>query len=138
MNQILCLRFGELDQIAITSDVATLESIVCGSQISFVLCVAGTRVALKNISSCQLRGFQKGLEDVLGQRQSMCRFQSIISLSPADGEALRLTVFCDNQVLLEKPIALIEVESWIAQLELLDVLMEENENEQNNRGKGCC
>ena len=68
----------------------------------------------------------------------------------SEDNAMALALYvdqCDNfsieigsllQLFFKKTVEVEALKSWVAQLELLHVLTEENEKEQQSRGKGCC
>jgi len=85
-----------------------------------------------------LDGLKQMLELLVSGKQMTGRFDDGLLLG-RDQLGHFLVEIREQQKPLSYSVVTTEVlQSWIAQLELLAIVMEENENEKKNRGTGCC
>lgn len=139
MNQILSLWLSEQEQIDIISPVSTLETIVCCDQVSLVFRVQDQAAVIKDlVAVCELDNLAKGFELILNKQQHIFSFLDAVLLYGDQFGNFSLEIRYLGQIFFKKTIAAQALKSWIAQLELLHVLAEENEKEKESRGRGCC
>ncbi|MFA5998779.1 MAG: hypothetical protein WC747_02040 [Candidatus Babeliales bacterium] len=139
MNQILSLWLSEQEQLNIISPVSTLETIVCCDKVSLVFHVQGQTVVIKNsVAVCELDNLRKGFELILNKDQQLFSFLDCVALYGDFFGNFSIEIRYQNQIFFKKTISAQALKSWIAQLELLHVLAEENEKEKQSRGRGCC
>jgi hypothetical protein len=139
MHQILVWPLSDTAKLQFVCDSAGLGSITCCDTLTIQL-ISGLEAfnLLQNVSGCQVLKFEKILQDLISKKVKDVTFEQVLQLSAVDQNQMRLRLNHDAQVIFDQPVSLDMVFGWARQLDLLKALMEENENEQKSRGKGCC
>jgi hypothetical protein len=139
MHQILVWQLSQDFKILFQSLVCDLGSITCCDTLTLTLQGNDQSIVFEsNVSGCQVANLQTALQLLIdGQKKSVSFLNSlVVSIDSFDHILLEIkkddTVFCYQLIDLQT------IKGWSKQLELLHVLMEENEMEKKNRGKGCC
>ena len=139
MHQILVWPVCEQTKIVFQSDKATLATITCCDYLIVVLDNIGVSTPIvQHLSGCGLSHLQTELEQLLEKKVDRVNFSNALLLNYVSDNTVCLKVKVMDVIRVDVLIDLDAIKGWIAQLELLSVLMEENENEQKSRGKGCC
>ncbi len=139
MHQILVWPISEQVKIVFQSDKANLGTITCCDYLAIILQKAGVSVEIvQHLSGCGLKHLQTELEQFAQKKISHVHFNHALYFKLQSDDSISLKIIMVDKSEMECLIDWQTVKGWIAQLELLSVLMEENENEQKSRGKGCC
>lgn len=126
-------------KIVLNAHGADLGTITCCDTFDMVLRHHDNSYFIhKNMTGCMLDGLKQMLELLVSGKQMTGRFDDGLLLG-RDQLGHFLVEIREQQKPLSYSVVTTEVlQSWIAQLELLAIVMEENENEKKNRGTGCC
>ncbi len=139
MHQILVWPILEQTKIIFQSDKANLETITCCDYLTIILQKFEASTCLvQHLSGCGLSHLQTELEQFVQKKINRVNFNNVLLLDHYSDQSVSLKVKVIDVLKIDCLIDWAIVKGWIAQLELLSVLMEENENEQKSRGKGCC
>ena len=139
MHQILVWPLSDFIKLQFVCSSAGLGSITCCDALTIQL-ISGSELfdLVENISGCQLLKFEKSLQDLISQKVKDVTIEQVLKISFVDKNQMRLWLIQDEKIVFDDLISLDMVFGWARQLDLLKTLMEENENEQKSRGKGCC
>lgn len=140
MNNLLIWPLSEHYKISFSSQSATLSSITCCDPIDIFLHSQHEQYLLgTGLTGCKISSLKKELHSLLQNKQAVAELQEVFTIKSSQlGVMLLELYYKNNHNLAFFIITLDDIQSWFSQLELLEVLMQENENEQKNRGKGCC
>ena len=139
MHNLLIWPLTEHDKIIFSSQSASLSSITCCDLIDiFLHSHAQEYLLVSGLTGCRLSDFKKSLDLLLQGQQTKVELEGACVIKSSQTGILLLEIYQNNLVLKFNIITLDDIKSWVSQLELLEVLMQENENEQKNRHNGCC
>lgn len=139
MHNLLVWSLSESKKIVFSSKTVSLSSITCCDPIDVTLHYQVQDYPLAfGLTGCTFTAFKKDLDLLIQGQKSEISFSTIFKIKSSKLDGILLEIYQDKDLLAGNLITLDDVRSWASQLELLEVLMQENENEQKNRGKGCC
>jgi hypothetical protein len=139
MHNLLMWPLSQDDKIVFSSQGASLASITCCDPIDISLSVSLHQYQLASgLTGCKISAFKVALQSVLEKKQHAAQLDTSLNVRVSKLGQILVEIFQDSECIAYYLIDMDIVTSWIAQLELLEVLMQENENEQKNRNKGCC
>ena len=139
MHQILVWPLSDTLKIMFVSPRCDLGTITCCDELSMILQHQDqTYQIASNVVGCSFSKFKELLVQFLAREQTHIAWSDTFFLSMDRCDNILLEIRQQDRALCYQIISLSMVQSWIAQLDLLHVLMEENENEKKSRGKGCC
>lgn len=139
MHNLLIWPLTEQDKIIFSSENASLSSITCCDPIDIGFYNGNQKYLLATaLSGCKFSALKKELSFFVQGGQAKVELKDVFSIKSSELGAISLELYQNSHVLKFFIIALDDVKSWVSQLELLEVLMQENENEQKNRHNGCC
>lgn len=140
MHQILVWQLSSKIKLIFSSSASDLGSITCCDFLTLsVFDGLKTMTLTHNLSGCQVQDLQKKLQFLVQNEQKSITFASFMTISSDNFEQFLVTLQGNNGTdLCYQVIDKVMIQGWIAQLELLHVLMEENDLEKKSRGKGCC
>ncbi len=137
MQSLVIWSLSNTVQLRIASAHKDLGSVTCCDSLHVQLMYQDTIQDLGTISGCDITHFQSVLKKAIEQSKVESFMNSLFFSTDCMGQAL-VDIRVDNQTLCYAVVAVDTVQSWVSQLELLHVVMEENEKEQKSRGTGCC
>lgn len=139
MHNLLIWPLSQDDKIIFSSQGASLSSIICSDLIDISLC-SNTQeyVLVSGLTGCKLSSFRKTLNLLLQAQQNKVELDNIFTIKSSETGMILIEIYKNDCVLKFNIITLDDIKSWVFQLELLEVVMQENENEQKNRHNGCC
>lgn len=139
MNQLLVWPLADHCKISFVAKEATLSNITCKDSLHIIFQHHEQQYELLvNITGCALESLRNLLLSFVGNNGQTGRFQdAIIFNSDQFGNCL-IDIRQNHKPFFYALVTPDVLHSWAKQLELLHVVMEENENEKNDRGTGCC
>lgn len=139
MSHLLVWPLSPDLKIVFSSQGSDLATITCCDKLDMVLYHRDNQHVLQeNITGCALSGFKQALQLLATGQQMTGRFADVFLLGRDQFDHVLVEIRSEQKPLSYSLVPLETVESWAAQLDLLQVVMEENENEKKNRGTGCC
>lgn len=140
MPHLLVWPLAQHLQIVFNSHGADLGTITCCDSLDMMLYHYDQPYLLKeNITGCALSSLKQILQSIATKQQNTGRFADVMLLGKDQFDHVLVEMRDVSQKPLSYSVVSLEViQSWAAQLDLLQVVMEENENEKKNRGSGCC
>jgi hypothetical protein len=147
MNNLLIWPLTETDKIIFSSSTATLATITCCDPIDLVFKTDSIDPLNKNLTKyqlvsgltgCQLSSFKNELMFLINQTKTEATLAQVLSISYSKLGHVLLKIQYQNSTLGYFLINLEAVQAWNAQLDLLEVVMQENENEKKSKSSGCC
>lgn len=139
MNNLLIWPLTETDKIIFSSSKSSLATITCCDTIDLLLYVNKAEFQLvSDMTGCQLSSFKNDLVSIVNKTKNDVVLGQKITISCSKLGQILISIQEQSAVLAYFIIATEIVQAWIAQLDLLEVVMQENENEKNSRGTGCC
>lgn len=139
MNQLLVWSLPSGMSLQFICEVKDLASITCCDKVSIVAKYNDVSIELAvGLKACDLAQLQKTIESIgiTDSKENSCLNVFVFSRDQFDN--VLMSLYHNGVVWSFQVIASDVVMSWALQLDLLHVLMEENEKEQEARGKGCC
>lgn len=139
MNQLLVWSLPSSMSLRFFCEAKDLASITCCDTISMVAESGDTSIELvAGLKGCDLTNLQKALDCIGINDQKEVSFLDLFSFSCDKIGNVLMTLHHKGSAWSYQVIPSETVKAWVLQLDLLHVLMEENEKEQQARGKGCC
>lgn len=139
MNQLLLWPVSPTANLVFTALHADLGSITCCDQLEIQLHQGQkSYVVAKNISFCALEKLVQTLQSILVSDFKQASFLDSLIFKKDMVGTLLLELHADGQVLLYTLVTSEMIQGWMAQLDLLQIVMQENENEKKSKGTGCC
>jgi hypothetical protein len=139
MNNLLIWPLSEHYKIIFSSQSTSLSSITCCDPIDILLYRDTEKYVLASgLTGCKISSLKKELHLLLQDKHTIVQLQGVFTIKGSELETILLELYLNNHTLTFFIITFDDIQSWLSQLELLEILMQENENEQKNRGKGCC
>jgi len=139
MNNILLWPLSDTDKIVFSSIHASLATITCCDSIDLYFKTSKAEYPLKSgLTGCQLSFFKNELSAIVNQTKKEVNLTQVISVSSSKLGNVLIQMYQQEEVLTYFTASLETIQAWIAQLDLLEVVMQENENEKKSRGAGCC
>ena len=139
MHQILVWQLSPKINLTFSSSVADLGSITCCDRLTLTVSNGQkTSTLTYDLAGCQVEKFAKLLQSLVAKEQKSVKFSDLMSLAVDSFDQVLVSLHGPDGFVLYQIVDLIMIQGWIAQLELLHVLMEENDLEKKSRGKGCC
>ena len=139
MNQILVWPLSDTLKINFSSPRSDLGAITCCDLLEIILIYKDQDfVIARDVMGCDFANFKQILQQLIVKQQTKVQFKQVFYVSMDQCDNILLEILRDEVVFCYQVVSIDMVQSWIAQLDLLHVLMEENENEKKSRGKGCC
>lgn len=139
MNQILVWPLSDTLKINFSSPACDLGSITCCDLLTITLLHKDQSfIIARDVVGCDIANFKQLLQQLIAKQQVKVQFKEFFHISMDQCDNALLEILRDGSVFCYQVVPVDMVQAWIAQLDLLHVLMEENENEKKIRGKGCC
>jgi|GEM_PF-1308640 len=139
MHQLLVWPLSESLKFVFSSKTSDLATITCCDTIDLILQHHDQQhVLLSDVTGCSLESLKKMLQSMAAGSQATGRFQDVILFGRDQFDNWLVDIRQNHEPFCYGVITIEVVQSWAAQLDLLQVVMEENENEKNSRGTGCC
>lgn len=139
MHQILSWPFSDTLKLSFFSSTADLGTITCCDLLSIVVQYQDQSYNVATgVSGCSFVELKKLLEKFISQDQRKIQFKEFFLMTQDQCDNILLELRKQDLVVCYQLISVSMVQAWIAQLDLLEILMQENENEKKIQGKGCC
>lgn len=138
MNKILVWPLSLQYKIVFASTSADLATLTCCDRLMvYWQDQELSPVILCDLSGCDLMTLKDSLQQLMLTLQKF-QFFDFLYVDSGQNDDFSLEIRHQKNQLYAQNIAKDTLMSWIAQLDLLQILMEENELEKKSRGKGCC
>ncbi|MBI2344638.1 hypothetical protein HYV10_01040 [Candidatus Dependentiae bacterium] len=139
MHNLLVWQLRDDYKIIFSSQGASLSTVTCCDSIDISFYGESQKYLLATtLTGCSLSSFKKELDLFVQGVVFQAKFNDIFVLRRSEIGIILLEISKDDQILGFFIISFDDIQSWISQLELLEILMQENENERKNRNNGCC
>jgi hypothetical protein len=139
MYQLLVWPLSSQIKFVFISQQSDLATITCCDTIEIHLMHHDqSHVLLPAVTGCALDSLKKMLQSLAVGQQDTVRFQDVVLFGKDRFGNVLVDIRQNHQPFCYGVVTVDVIESWAAQLDLLQVVMEENENEKKSRGTGCC
>lgn len=139
MNNLLIWPLTEKDKIIFSSSVSSLASITCCDPISISLKTEKQEyLLLSNVMGCQLGTFKQDLLLIVNRTNLVAQLQKSLFVCISKLGQILVEIKDQDSTIAYFLVDLETIQAWATQLDLLEVVMQENENEKNSKGTGCC
>lgn len=139
MHQLLIWPLSENIKLIFASKLSDLATITCCDTIDIILHNNEQQhMLLSDVTGCSLESLKKMLQSMIAGSLATGRFQDVILLSHDQLDNWLVDIRQNHEPFCYGVVTIDVIQSWAAQLDLLQVVMEENENEKKSRGSGCC
>ena len=138
MNALLAINLSDNMRLVVVSS-KTLENIQCCDGIDIKVYHENNQyVVCEKLVARELSLLRKVLTYMLlKQEQQPVSLWNFLQINWTS-QGLRLGICYKDSIWKHWIVSFDLIQAWISQIELLLVVMEENENELKNKGKGCC
>lgn len=139
MSNLLVWSLQQDLKLVFHSPQADLGTITCCDLFEIVLLHGDvSHLIVENMTGCMLSSLKQILEQLVSDQRQAGRFHdNLLFGRDLVGHCL-VEIRRDQRPLSYNVVDIETLRSWIAQLDLLQVVMEENENEKKSRGTSCC
>ncbi len=139
MNNLLVWPLTDTGKIVFVSKKASLSSITCCDSIDIQLEMEQQSYTLiSSLTGCQLTLLKELLQQIITETIKKAEFKNVIFFLKPERGPILLELHKDDSILSCFLLDTSMIQAWIAQLDLLQVVIEENENEKKIGSKGCC
>lgn len=138
MNKILIWPLSLHYKIIFASTSSSLATLTCCDRLTVYLQNnEQLPVVLSELSGCDVMKLKENLQKLMLTSPKL-QFLDFLCVRRGQNDDFSLEIRQQNDLLYFQKIDRETLTSWIAQLDLLKILMEENELEKQSQGKGCC
>lgn len=139
MNNLLIWSLSHDDKLVFSSFQASLATITCCDSITVTLKVNQAEYQLfTDLKGCALTTFKQDLLKILHKKELKAELLKNIEILRSSLGQILIQIKSKDVVLAYFLTDFEVIQTWISQLELLEIVMQENENEKKSRGSGCC
>ena len=139
MRDLIVWQLSDFVKVSIGSITKDLQTITCCDLVDIVLYHHQEAYPiLVGLPACELHKFAMMLKKTTLQPYEQSVLHDGITMQQDICQTVLLTFLMHGQLIHHSTQSLLIIQSWIRQLELLHVLMEENEHEKKTRSTSCC
>lgn len=139
MAYILILPLSDNIKLVIDASSADLATITCCDMLNLILVSNDQKhVLLEGFTGCSLHQIQNIMKNMLLGNATKGSFVDVIFFNQDQCNQVLIEIQQNQKTFCYGLMTFDMIKSWIDQLDLLIVLMEENEKEKKSRGTGCC
>src|SRR5689334_7960636 len=130
MAHLLVWQLSDCNSLILGAQHADLATVTCCDPLSLELLVKDQKHVVQDpLTGCQLKSIRENLNKIVsGTALAVRLFDNLLVGTDQCGQVL-VEIRKDSKPFVYSLVTIEIVQSWITQLELLDVVMEENENE---------
>ena len=139
MHPILVWPLSDTLKIFFVASDCDLNTVTCCDSLAIQLQHQDqSYMVASDLVGCSFGQLKDMLEKFIEYQQKQIQFKDIFFIAQDQCGNILLEIRKNNVVVCYHMISISMIQAWIAQLDLLLILMEENEHAKKSNGKGCC